>query len=239
MDAGPGDRPPCQAEANVMNGSVDAASAAARTDDHFLERHRAFLGLTRERPIDLLFLGDSITRRWAEVPDLWQRHFGGLRAANFGVGGDATQNVIWRIGNGELDGISPKVVVLLIGTNNLPTNSPGEISEAIGTIVRMIRGRLPSTRVLLLAILPRGPQRRPRDADGRSAFYQDGIDEINRSLRRLEDGPGVRFLDFGPKLIGPDGELLASHVPDGLHIVGPGYEAWAEAMGPLLSEMMA
>lgn len=221
-----------------MSAPVDAASAEARTDDHFLERHRAFLGLTRERPIDLLFLGDSITRRWAEVPDLWQRHFGGLRAANFGVGGDATQNVIWRIENGELDGISPKVVVLLIGTNNLATNTAAEISAAIGVIVRTILGKLPSTKVLLLAILPRGPQRRPREVGDRSAYYQDRIDAINRSLRRLDDGNRVRFLDFGSKLIGSDGELMASHVPDGLHLVGPGYEAWAEAMGPLLAGMM-
>jgi beta-glucosidase len=221
-----------------MSAPVDAASAEARTDDHFLERHRAFLGLTRERPIDLLFLGDSITRRWAEVPDLWQRHFGGLRAANFGVGGDATQNVIWRIENGELDGISPKVVVLLIGTNNLATNTAVEISAAIGVIVRTILGKLPSTKVLLLAILPRGPQRRSRDDGDRSAFYQDRIDAINRSLRRLDDGDRVRFLDFGSKLIGSDGELMASHVPDGLHLVGPGYEAWAEAMGPLLAGML-
>jgi lysophospholipase L1-like esterase len=221
-----------------MNEPVDAASAAARTDDHFLERHRAFLALVRERPIDLLFLGDSITRRWAEVPDLWQRHFGSLRAANFGVGGDATQNVIWRIRNGELDGIGPGVVVLLVGTNNLATNTAAEISAAIEVIVRMILGKLPSTKVLLLAILPRGPQRRPRDDNGRSAFYQDTIDTINASLRRLEDGSRVRFLDFGSKLIGPDGELMASHVPDQLHLVGPGYEAWAAAMGPLLAEMM-
>lgn len=221
-----------------MNEPVDAASAAARTDDHFLERHRAFLGMVRERPIDLLFLGDSITRRWADVPDLWQRHFGSLRAANFGVGGDATQNVIWRIQHGELDGIAPGVVVLLIGTNNLATNTAAEIAGAIGVIVRSIMERLPSTKVLLLAILPRGSQRRPRDDDRRSAFYQDKIDAINASLCRLEDGSRVRFLDFGPMLIGPDGELLASHVPDGLHLVGPGYEAWAAAMGPLLAEMM-
>jgi lysophospholipase L1-like esterase len=221
-----------------MSEPVDAASAAARTDDHFLERHRAFLGLIRERPIDLLFLGDSITRRWAEVPDLWQRHFGGLRAANFGVGGDATQNVIWRIENGELDGISPKVVVLLVGTNNLATNTAAEISAAIGVIVRAILGKLPSTKVLLLAILPRGPQRRPRDDGGEPAFYQEKIDAINASLRGLEDGRRVRFLDFGAKLIGADGELMASHVSDGLHLVGPGYETWAEAMGPLLAGMM-
>ncbi len=220
-----------------MSEPVDAASAAARMDDHFLERHRAYLAVGRRQPIDLLFLGDSITRRWEEVPHLWQRYFGGLNAANFGVGGDATQNVIWRIENGELDGIHPAVIVLLIGTNNLGTNTPEEIVAAIGVIVRMIREKLPSTKVLLLAILPRGPQRRP--PDGRAAFYQDGIDAVNRSLRRLEDGARVRFLDFGAKLLGPDGELLASHVPDGLHLVGPGYQVWAEAMGPLLSEMMS
>jgi lysophospholipase L1-like esterase len=238
MDSGPGDRPPCHAETDAMDEPVDAASAAARTDDHFLERHRAFLALARERPIDLLFLGDSITRRWAEVPDLWQRHFGSLRAANFGVGGDATQNVIWRIRNGELDVISPAVVVLLVGTNNLATNTAAEISGAIGVIVRTILERLPSSKVLLLAILPRGPQRRPRDEGGQPAFYQNRIDAINASLRRLEDGSRVRFLDFGAKLLGADGELMASHVPDGLHLVRPGYEAWAEAMGPLLAEMM-
>lgn len=221
-----------------MNEPVDAASAAARTDDHFLERHRTFLGLIRERPIDLVFLGDSITRRWAEVPDLWQRHFGDLRAANFGVGGDATQNVIWRIENGELDGISPAVVVLLIGTNNLDTNTAAEISAAIALIVGKIIGKLPSTKVLLLAILPRGPQRRPPGGVGQPPFYQEQIDAINASLRRLEDGSHVRFLDFGTKLIGPDGELMPSHVPDGLHLVGPGYEAWVEAMTPLLAEMM-
>jgi lysophospholipase L1-like esterase len=154
------------------------------------------------------------------------------------VGGDATQNLIWRIENGELDGIDPKVVVLLMGTNNLPTNTAGQISAAIGVIVRAILGKLPSTKVLLLAVLPRGPQRRPRDDDGRSAFYQDRIDEVNAALRRLDDGRRVCFFDFGPVLIGSDGELMLSHVPDGLHLARAGYEAWAEAMKPLLAGMM-
>jgi GDSL-like Lipase/Acylhydrolase family len=92
---------------------------AARSDEHFTERHQTFLRLVHEQPIDVLFLGDSITRRWTDSPGEWKRWFGSFRAANFGVGADCVENLLWRTQNGELEGISPRVIVVLIGTNNI------------------------------------------------------------------------------------------------------------------------
>src|SRR5262252_3849901 len=118
--------------------------------------HEGFLKRAKEGKIDLLFLGDSITQGWGNNA-VWQKHYGALHAANFGIGGDTTENVLWRIQNGEIEGISPKVVVLLIGTNNfgLEGHPPDGIAKGVATIVQTLRKKLPSTKVLLLAIFPR------------------------------------------------------------------------------------
>src|SRR5271163_766009 len=114
-------------------------------DGAWMEIHNSFLVLAKKGHIDLLFLGDSITQGWHEN-SVWQRFYGPRHAANFGIGGDRTQHVLWRIQHGELDGIEPKATVIMIGTNNLGADTPDEIAQGIKSIVAQVRRRLPKTR---------------------------------------------------------------------------------------------
>src|SRR6478736_2230098 len=138
---------------------VDASSATPKANNaRFFELHEKFLARGKAGPIGVLFLGDSITEGWGKAPHIWEHYYGQWQPANFGIGGDQTQHVIWRIENGELDGIHPKVVVLMLGTNNSGAHTGEQIAGADRKIVEMIRTRLPDTKVLLLAIFPRGPR---------------------------------------------------------------------------------
>ena len=221
---------------------ADVASAK-RDSGAFLQRHESFLARGRAGPIGVLFLGDSITAGWAKVPHIWEHYYGAEQAANFGIGGDRTQHVLWRIENGELDGIAPKVVVLLLGTNNSSSHTAPEIAAALRKIVDAIRTKLPRTRVLLLGIFPRGARRGPDGtipaaAEAEAANRQQVIAEVNRDLAKLDDGQQVRFLDFGAVFLGQDGRIPFSLMPDQLHLSAAGYQLWADAMQPLLREML-
>jgi lysophospholipase L1-like esterase len=195
------------------------------------QKHEAFLKRAKEGKVDLLFLGDSITEGWGNN-DVWQKHYGALNAANFGIGGDTTGNVLWRVMNGEIEGLSPKVAVLLIGTNNfgLEGHPPDAVVKGVGTIVQTLRKKLPSTKVLLLAIFPRDEK---PNTDARK-----NIKKVNDQIAKLEDRKNVRYLDIGAKLANPDGSLAKEIMPDFLHLSEKGYQIWAEAMDPLLKEML-
>lgn len=223
--------------APIAAARTDASAGLSKDDGRFLQRHQAFLARDKAGPIGLLFLGDSITDHWRIAPAIWNKYYGRYQAANFGIPGDTTQNVIWRIEHGELDGIHPRVVVLLIGTNNTGSNSAGEIFAADRKIVGMIRAHLPGTKVLLLAIFPRGPHyKNGHEDDFRSRMAL--ITEVNRQLATLDDGRNVRYLDIGPKFIGPDGRIPDALMADHVHPTVAGFQVWAEAMQPLLDEMM-
>src|SRR6185312_13726764 len=154
--------------------------------------------------IGLLFLGDSITDNWrARAPQLFDEAYGQYQPANFGIGGDTTQNVIWRIDHGELDGIHPKVVVLMLGTNNSASNTAEEIFAADRKIVGLIREKIPGTKVLLLAIFPRGPRPNTNGTTDDFRLRMGIIGATNRLLATLDDGKNIRFLDFGAKFLGP------------------------------------
>lgn len=172
------------------------------------------------------------------MPRLWKQSFGKYQPANFGISGDQTQHVIWRIAHGELDGINPRVVVLLIGTNNSGVHSAEQIIAANTKIVGLIREKLPDTKVLLLAVFPRGPH---LDADGNldsGIKRMEVITATNAGLAKLEDGQRVRFLDLGERFLNPDGTVSRLVMPDGLHLNLAGYQRWAEALQPRLDEMM-
>jgi sialate O-acetylesterase len=211
---------------------------SGRAQDYFMEKHAAFLARAKEGPVNLLFIGDSITDGWSKAPDIWETHFGRHQPANFGISGDSTQHVLWRIAHGELDHIAPKVVVLMLGTNNTASNTPPETADGVARVVRRIQEKLPQTRILLLAIFPRGPRRN-------TGYYDDGIrrmeviNEVNLDLSRLDDGKRVRFLNINDVFLGPDGKIPADVMPDQLHPGPKGYQLWADAMQPLLDEMMA
>jgi lysophospholipase L1-like esterase len=224
---------------------IDASAAIEKKDPSgkFQRMHQSFLARGKSGPIGVLFLGDSITEGWIRAPHIWEHFYGKLDPANFGIGGDQTQHVIWRIENGELDGLHPKVLILMLGTNNTAAHTAAEIAAADEKIVRMIHAKLPETKVLLLAIFPRGARKDRQgnitpaaitDADKRMAVIQ-GANEL---LAKLDNGNDVRFLDIGARFLGQDGKIPFSLMPDQLHPNAAGYELWAEAMQPLLTEML-
>jgi len=223
-----------------------AAAARANTavepvprDAGWVKRHEGFVELAKAGGVDVLFLGDSITDAWRNRGRaVWDKHYAGLHAANFGISGDRTQHVLWRMEHGELDGIHPKVVVLMIGTNNtgierdrpVARNTPAEAIAGVTAVVRELRAKLPDAKVLLLAILPRADPVGPKPAD---------IREINAAIARLADGRTIRFLDLGPRFLAPDGSLAADDfMPDHLHPGPKGYEVWAEAMQEPLAQLL-
>jgi lysophospholipase L1-like esterase len=205
----------------------------------WMSRHQSFLAQAKQGGIDLLFVGDSITAGWQWGKgglNVWNKYYAPRHAAEFGIGYDRTQNVLWRMENGELDGIKPKVVVLLIGTNNAgnedngkPRNTTPEIIEGISNLVRQIQVRLPESKILLLGIFPRGETNDP---------VRVQVKEINSKIAALADGEKIKFLDIGDKFLGPDGTLSRDIFPDLLHPDEKGYQIWAEAMEGTLDEMM-
>jgi lysophospholipase L1-like esterase len=218
---------------DIPTPKVDDDDVTPNADFH--RRHEQFLARAKQGNIDLLFLGDSITAdwTWGNHPRLFDQFFGKYRTANFGVGGDRTEHVLWRIDNGELDGISPKVVVLLIGTNNIGWPA-ADITRGITAIVSTIHQKLPTTKVLLLGIFPRGAD--PNDP--KVIAMRQKIHEVNAALARLDDSNKTRFLDIGQQFLQPDGHIDRAVMPDALHPETRGLEIWANAMMPLLDQMM-
>jgi lysophospholipase L1-like esterase len=217
----------------------DASVALDRVGNHrFHEMHEKFLARGKAGPIGVLFLGDSITEGWAQAPHIWEHYYGAYQPANFGHSGDQTQNVIWRIEQGELDGIKPKVLVFMLGTNNSGWHTGDQIAAANRKIVAMIRERLPETKILFLAIFPRGPR---NNRDGTPEPWEQrmaAINTANADLAKLDDGKMIRFLDINAVFLGNDGTIPKSIMPDQLHPNRAGYQLWADAMQPLLKEMM-
>jgi beta-glucosidase len=194
----------------------------------WMEMHRKFVERAQKGHVDLLFLGDSITQGWNDN-EAWKRHYGPRHAANFGIGGDRTQHVLWRLQHGELDGIEPRVVVLMIGTNNASSATAEEIAQGITAIVRELRQRLPKARVLLLGVFPRGQK---PDAT------REKLQAVNARIAGLDDGSHVKFLDIGKAFLNEDGTISPEIMPDYLHLSRKGYRIWADAMEPTLWSML-
>jgi lysophospholipase L1-like esterase len=219
--------------------AVDASAPIPKTGStRFFQLHESFLARGKAGPIGVLFLGDSITEGWTKAPHIWDYYYAKYQPANFGIGGDQTQHVVWRIMNGELDGISPKVVVLMLGTNNSAAHTGEQIAAADKKIVELIRTKLPGTKVLLLAIFPRGPRKGGNNTMEPWEKRMAAIAAANAELAKLDDGMNVRFLDINARFLGNDGTIPHIIMPDQLHPNAAGYQLWAEAMKPLLDEMM-
>lgn len=206
---------------------------------NWMSLHESFVSRAKAGKIDLLFLGDSITAGWLWGKgglNIWNKVYAPRHAADFGIGYDRTQNVLWRIEHGELDGIKPKAVVLLIGTNNAgneddgkPRNTTPEIVEGVTAIVQELRTRLPESKILLFGIFPRGEKNDP---------IRGQVKAVNDQLARLDDGKMVKFMDIGSRFLEPDGTLPRTIMPDLLHPNARGYQIWSDAMEGELAAML-
>jgi lysophospholipase L1-like esterase len=205
----------------------------ARDGDH-RERHERINALVRARAgdVDLVFIGDSITQSWeGDGQAIWAERYGPRKAINLGISGDRTEHVLWRLDHGNLDGIAPKVAVVMIGTNNFghETHTPAQILEGVRAVVAKIRAKSPSTKVLLLDIFPRGE---------RFNAMRGGILQVNQALAWLHDGERVFFLPIGARFVQPDGSISKAVMPDALHLSTEGYRRWADAIEPTLVRLL-
>lgn len=221
--------------------SVPPDQPVARTDPNSQIAHMQLLEKAKKGGIDIYFEGDSITRRWGatDYPDLlanWEENFFGWNAGNFGWGADTIQNILWRLHNGELDGVNPKVIVLLAGTNNignrLPAGSDGskaeDITRGIQSILDVMQAKAPNAIVILMGIFPRNDN---------PAFIPI-IDKVNANLSRLADGQRIRYLNINDRLADSSGRLSEGMTDDKLHPTLKGYQIWADALKPIFTELL-
>ena len=200
-------------------------------EGNWMKRHESFNTRVKQGNADLLFIGDSITQGWEGAGKaVWAERYAKRNAVNLGIGGDRTQHVLWRLDNGNIDGIQPKAAVLMIGTNNSGTNTPEEIADGIKAIVAKLRSKLPETKILVLAVFPRG-------ADDKDARRQVNV-KTNALVAPLADDKHVFFLDIGPKFLGTDGSLSKEIMPDLLHLSPAGYKIWADSIEAHVAKLM-
>lgn len=222
---------------------LPADQAMFRTDANSLVAHTQLLAKAKQGGIDVYFEGDSITRRWGatDYPQLlanWNQNFHGWNAADFGWGADQTQNILWRLKNGEMDGVNPKVVVLLAGTNNVGSRSfqgdsgarVDDVTHGLQAIVKTIREKAPAAVIIVTAIFPRND----------NLALMPIIDRINHNLSQLADGKTIRYLNINNQLAGSDGLLFDGmmNAHDKLHPTVKAYQIWADALKPLLTEVL-
>ncbi len=215
------------AEANELHSAVKPVPRSGG----WMKRHESFNKRVAEGKVDLILIGDSITHGWeGKGKSIWEKFYGKRNAVNLGIGGDRTQHVMWRLDNGNVKGISPKVAVVMIGTNNSGNNSPEEIADGLAAITKQLRAKLPETKVLLLGIFPRGANK----DDGRRQVNE----KANAIFKKLADGKDVHYLDIGEKFLEPDGTLSRKIMPDLLHLSVEGYTIWAESIESSLKKLM-
>lgn len=224
---------------------TNTACRAIQRTDWALPYHKGMLELKNKDKIAVLFLGDSImndiwrsrsltyAERVKEGGNLvWQKYYDPLLAANFGISGDETGNLLWRITEGgALNGFHPKVVVLMVGINNLIRGqTPEHTAEGITMVVGTVKSKLPDSRILLLGVFPCWqPATHP---------IREKVKRTNALIRSLHDGHHVFYLDIGHVFIEPDGNILKEKLQDTLHPSEKGYALWAEAMKPYLAELL-
>lgn len=221
--------------------AVPADQPLSRTDQNSLTAHSQLLEKARKGGIDIYFEGDSITRRWGatDYPQMlanWKENFFGWNAADFGWGADTIQNILWRLQNGELDGVNPKVIVLLAGTNNVGNVAPAgsddakvaDITRGIKAVVDLMQSKAPNATIILTAIFPRN--------DNMAAMPT--INKINTNIARFADGRKIRFLNINDKLADKDGKLRDGMMGDRLHPTVKGYQVWADALKPIFTQLL-
>jgi lysophospholipase L1-like esterase len=212
-----------------------------RTDANSSLAHAQLLEKAKQGRIDVYFSGDSITRRWGatDYPQFlanWNQNFRGWNAADFGWGADLTQHILWRLTNGELDGVNPKIIVLLAGTNNVGNAAPAgsddarvaDVTRGLTAIVDVMRAKAPGATIVVTAIFPRND----------NIAVMPTINRINDNLAKLADGRKIRYLNINDKLADGSGRLFDGMMGDGLHPTLRGYQVWADALKPIFTELL-
>lgn len=227
---------PCSAQEDKLNEAV----VPVPRDGGWVKRHESFNERVKKGNVDLIFIGDSITQGWeGGGKKVWEEFYGKRNAVNLGIGGDRTQHVLWRLENGNIqwrnengniERINPKLAVLMIGTNNSGSNTSEQIADGVKAIVEKLRTTLPETKVLILAIFPRGADK----SDARRKVNEGA----NEQIAKLADDKNVFYLDFGPKFLEEDGTLSKEIMPDLLHLNEKSYRIWAESIEPKVKELM-
>jgi lysophospholipase L1-like esterase len=221
---------------------VPADQPVARTDQNSRTAHAQLIEKAKRGRIDIYFEGDSITRRWGatDYPDLlanWNQNFFGWNAADFGWGADTIQNILWRLENGEIDGVNPKIIVLLAGTNNVGnTVPPGgddakvtDITKGLKAVLDLLQAKAPKATIIATAIFPRND----------NMAVMPTIDRINENLSKLADGEKIRYLNINARLADSGGKLFERMMNiDKLHPSVAGYQVWADALKPLFTELL-
>lgn len=217
---------------NVATTPVD------RPEARWQERHARFNEISKQGEAEMVFLGDSITQGWeGKGKAAWEQHFAPLKAANFGIGGDRTEHVLWRMANGNFDGLNPKLVVLMIGTNNTGHQgrdgyvcSAEQTAEGVRKIVDGLAQKCPNAKVLLLGIFPRGET--AEDA------LRKQNEATNALIQTYADGKKVFWMDLANVFLSPDGTLSREIMPDLLHLNEEGYDRWAKAILPEIQTLL-
>jgi lysophospholipase L1-like esterase len=230
----------------VHGGQVMSAAAdqpVERTDPNSQLAHAQLLEKAKKGRIDIYFEGDSITRRWGTSDDLyknflanWNQNFFGWNAADFGWGGDTTQNILWRLNNGELDDVNPKIIVLLAGTNNLPSAAlrgddaaAADIAQGIKAILDICRQKAPGATIVLMGITPRND----------NMAFMPVINKTNDTIAKFADGRQIRYLNINDKLADSSGKLFDGMIGrDKLHLAINAYQIWADALKPVFTELL-
>jgi lysophospholipase L1-like esterase len=229
---------------NGADTKPGADQPAPRTDSNSQLAHVQLLEKARKGGIDIYFEGDSITRRWGTSDEQykaylanWRQNFFGWNAADFGWGGDTTQNILWRLKNGELDNVNPKIIVLMAGTNNVGKLSPegsddprvADITRGIKAILDICRQKAPAATIIVMGITPRND----------NLAVMPIINRINANIAKFADGKKIRYLNINDRLADKEGKLLAGmDNADGLHLDVKGYQVWADALKPLFTKLL-
>lgn len=215
--------------------SVPADVPLARTDRNSEIAHEQLLAKKTQGRVDVYFEGDSIIRRWGatDYPQLlenWKHNFFGWNAADFGWGADRIENILWRLDNGELDDVHPKVIVLLAGTNNIGAQVPADtIVSGMEALLHTLRQKAPDAVIVLTAIFPRNDH---------MEFIPE-IDAVNEKIAHFADGRTIRWLNINDKLADSAGHLYEGMMNrDNLHPALKGYQVWADALKPILTEVL-
>lgn len=218
-----------------------AIRAVERKDQNSRIAHEQLLAKAKQGRIDVYFIGDSITRRWGatdpqyhELLENWTTNFFGWNAGNFGWGADRIENILWRLENGELDGVNPKVIVILAGVNDVgagvgPPEKAAQIADGIRAVVELCKSKAAGTTIVLTAMFPRND----------NMAVVPVINDVNHRIAGFADGKSIRFVNINGKVADENGTFLEGMVNrDKLHPTIKTYQVWADALKPIFSEIL-